>query len=173
MTAGILSVLLGLAIVVWPNITIGAIAVIFGLKLIIQGVYRTAQAIVALEASGGTRVLFTLLGVLSFCVGVLALRHPFHTVELLALLFGLFWLISGIIGVVIALTDRTMQGRGWAASLAGLSALVGIALLLWPGITLVALAWSFGLWLIIWGSLTVALTLWLRRVDKRLMSAGR
>ncbi|WP_433225667.1 HdeD family acid-resistance protein [Microtetraspora malaysiensis] len=170
--AGILSVLLGLAIVVWPSVTIGIVAILFGAKLIIHGVYRTAQAVVAVEVSGATRVLFTLLGVLSFVVGVLVLRAPFHTAAILALLFGLFWLISGIVGFVIALTDRSVRERGWAASLAVLSALMGIALLLWPGITLVAITWTFGLWLITWGILTVALTLWIRRQDRRRMDTG-
>jgi uncharacterized membrane protein HdeD (DUF308 family) len=171
--AGTLSALLGLAIVAWPDATVGVVAVLFGLKLVIQGVFRIVQAIATNEASGGTRVLFTLLGVLSLSVGVLVMRAPLQTVEVLALLFGLFWLISGTVGLVTVLTERSVPGRAGAAALAGLCVLAGLVLLLWPGITLVALTWLFGLWLITWGLLTVALTLWIRHADRRVGSAGR
>src|SRR4051794_6007161 len=42
---GVISVLLGLIIVVWPEATIGVVAVLFGLKLIFHGIYRVMQAI--------------------------------------------------------------------------------------------------------------------------------
>ncbi|MFI0448927.1 HdeD family acid-resistance protein [Actinomadura sp. 6N118] len=171
--AGTISALLGLAIVTWPDATIGVVAVLFGLKLVIHGVYRVVQAIAADEASGSTRVLLTLVGVLSLSIGVLVMRDPLQTVELLAILFGLFWLISGTVGLVATLTEPSLPGRGGAASLAGLCILAGLVLLLWPGITLTALTWLFGLWLITWGLLTVALTLWIRHADRQLAGTGR
>jgi uncharacterized membrane protein HdeD (DUF308 family) len=171
--AGTLSALLGLAMVSWPDATVRVVAVLFGLKLVIHGVYRIVQAIAAGEASGGTRVLFTLLGVLSLSVGVLVMRNPLQTVELLALLFGLFWLVSGTVGLVAALAEPTTPGRAGAAVLAGLCIVAGLVLLLWPGITLTVLTWLFGLWLITWGLLTVAFTLWIRHADRQLAGAER
>ncbi|XVQ11540.1 HdeD family acid-resistance protein [Spirillospora sp. CA-255316] len=170
---GIISVLLGLAIVTWPDATLRVVAVLFGLMLVIHGVYRIAQAIAVDEASGSTRVLFTLLGVLSFVIGVIVLRHPLQTVELLALLFGLFWLVGGIVELVAVLTTGSLPGRGLAAGMAGLSVLAGLVLLVWPDVTLAALTWLLGLWLFTWGLLTVAFTLWIRHADKRLAGVGR
>lgn len=164
--AGIVSALLGLAIVTWPDATIGVVAFLFGLKLVVHGVYRIVQAIAADEAGGGTRVLFTLLGALSLTFGVLVMRDPLQTVQIVALLFGLFWLVSGTIGLVATLTESSLPSRGGAALLAGLCVLVGLLLLLWPGITLTALTWLIGLWLITWGLLTAALALWIRHVAK-------
>ncbi|WP_157995798.1 HdeD family acid-resistance protein [Thermomonospora amylolytica] len=172
-TVGVLSALLGLVIVAWPDATIKVVAVLFGLKLVIHGVYRIVQAVLANEAGGGVRVLFTLLGVLSLGIGVLVLRAPLQTVELLALLFGLFWLITGTVGLVNALTERSGPGRGGAAFLAVASVVAGLVLLLWPAITLTALTWLFGLWLITWGLLTAALALWIRHADRRLAQAAR
>ncbi|WP_433469892.1 HdeD family acid-resistance protein [Spirillospora sp. CA-128828] len=165
--AGILSALLGLAIVTWPDATIRVVAFLFGLKLVIHGVYRIVQAIAADEAGGGARVLFTLLGVLSLAIGVLVMRDPLQTVQILALLFGLFWLISGTVGLVATLAEPSLPGRGGAAFLAGLCILAGLLLLLWPGITLTALTWLVGLWLITWGLLTAALALWIRHADNQ------
>ncbi|MEV4000659.1 DUF308 domain-containing protein [Actinomadura sp. NPDC049753] len=164
--AGILSVLLGLAIVTWPDATIGVVAFLFGLKLVVHGGYRIVQAIAADEAGGGARVLFTLLGALSLTCGVLVMRDPLQTVQIIALLFGLFWLVSGVVGLVVTLTETSVPGRGGAALLAGLCVVAGLLLLLWPGITLTALTWLIGLWLITWGLLTAALALWIRHVDR-------
>lgn len=171
--AGILSALLGLTIVTWPDATIGVVAFIFGLKLVVHGVYRIVQAIAADEEGGGTRVLFTLLGALSLTIGVLVMRDPLQTVEIVALLFGLFWLVSGIVGLVATLTETSLPVRGGAAFLAGLCVLAGLLLLLWPGITLTALTWLVGLWLITWGLLTTALAFWIRHVEKETASANR
>ncbi|MFI0354959.1 HdeD family acid-resistance protein [Actinomadura sp. 9N407] len=166
LAVGTLSTLLGFALVAWPKATIGVVAVLFGLKLIAHGVYRIAQAVVTDEAPS-TRALFTVLGVLSFAIGVLALRNLLQTVTVLALLFGLFWLISGVIELVAVLADGSTPERGWSAALAGLSILFGLVVLVYPGMTLTALTWLLGLWLITWGLLTVALTLWVRHAGRQ------
>ncbi|MFI0370138.1 HdeD family acid-resistance protein [Actinomadura sp. 1N219] len=171
--AGILAALLGLAIVTWPDATIRVVAFLFGLNLVLHGVYQIVQAIAADEAGGAARVLFTLLGVLSLAVGVLVMRDPLQTVEILALLFGLFWLVTGTIGLVTALTEPAPRGRGGTALLAGLAIFAGLLLLLWPGITLTALTWIAGLWLITWGLVTTALALWIWHAGNREASANR
>lgn len=164
--AGILSVALGLAVVAWPKATIGAVAILFGLQLMIHGGYRIVLAVVAAEADGGARFLSTVLGVLSFCLGVLALRHPFQTVAVMALVFGLFWVIGGIIELVGVLGARGTCGRGWKAALAAVPVVAGLLVLAYPGITLPTLTWLFGLWLIAWGLLTISSNLWIRYMDE-------
>jgi uncharacterized membrane protein HdeD (DUF308 family) len=162
---GLLSVLIGLAVVAWPKATIGVVAVLFGLKLIFHGVYRVAQAIVAGDAGGGTRTLYAIIGVLSFIIGVLALRHLFQTVTVIALLFGLFWLSSGIIEFITVMVGPAQSGRGAAIVLSLLSALAGIVVLAYPEISLVALTWLLGLWLITWGLVTIGVSLWIRHAE--------
>ncbi|TMQ92004.1 HdeD family acid-resistance protein [Actinomadura soli] len=169
--AGILAALLGLAIVAWPDATIGVVAFLFGLNLVINGGYQIVLAIAADGAGGAARVLFTLLGALSLTVGVLVMRDPLQTVQILALLFGLFWLITGTVGLVSTLTEPDPRGRGGAVLLAGLCILAGLLLLVWPGLTLTALTWIVGLWLVTWGLLTAGLALWIRHAGKRTAAA--
>lgn len=167
LTVGILSVLLGIAIVAWPKATIGVVAVLFGIDLITVGVYRIAQAVIVSDAGGGTRALFAMLGILSFAVGVLALRHLLQTVEVLAILFGLFWLTVGIVELIAAVTGEAATGRGAGIVISILSILAGVVMLAFPGITLLALTWLLGIWLITWGLLTAGLTMWIRHADKQ------
>ncbi|NVI89169.1 HdeD family acid-resistance protein [Actinomadura sp. BRA 177] len=170
LTLGGISFLLGVVVVAWPGVSIGVLAVLIGLQLIINGVVRIAQS-VAGGLTAGTRTLVAVLGVLSLSIGVLAMRHLFQTVAVLAVLFGMFWLLGGIIEAVAVLSDRDRPGRGPELVLACLSALAGIVVLAYPEASLVALTWLFGLWLITWGIISVLVTLWIRYADKRTASA--
>ncbi|MFC4909523.1 HdeD family acid-resistance protein [Actinomadura gamaensis] len=160
--AGVLTTVLGVVLVAWPKATVSVVAVVFGILLLVNGVLQLVRAVAADEAAAGARVLYTLLGILSIIVGLLALRSPFQTVTVLAVLAGLFWLVGGIIELMVVVSDRNRPHRGWAAALAGLSALAGLVVLAYPDITLVALTWLLGLWLITWGLLSTALILWIR-----------
>ncbi|WP_218004837.1 HdeD family acid-resistance protein [Actinomadura macra] len=165
------AILLGLAIVVWPEVTVGVLAVLVGLQLIINGVFRVAQAVVN-GLSPGTRTLMAVLGVLSLAIGVLALRHLFQTVTVLAVLFGVFWLVGGIIEAVAALSDEGRPGRVPQLVLACLSILAGTVVLAYPKASLVALTWLSGLWLITWGVVGVLAALWIRHAGRRTASAA-
>ncbi|MFG2006260.1 HdeD family acid-resistance protein [Spirillospora sp. NPDC048911] len=161
LAAGLLTLGLGIMVVAWPEATIKVVAWLFGLQLLILGVFRIVQAIVA-DDSGGARVLYALLGVLSVLVGVLVLRHLLQTVVVLALLLGTFWLVGGILEFINAVTDRHSEHRGWAIVLSLLSAIAGIVVLTWPGMTLLTLTVLTGIWFITWGLLISGMALWLR-----------
>ncbi|MFG2084875.1 DUF308 domain-containing protein [Spirillospora sp. NPDC048823] len=45
LTLGGISFLLGVVVVAWPGVTVGALAVLIGLQLIINGVVRIAQSV--------------------------------------------------------------------------------------------------------------------------------
>src|SRR5262245_52064940 len=81
---GAITLLAGLLVLVWPGRTIVAVAVLFGIQLVVAGIFRFVVALAADEESGGTRVLLALLGVLSFIVGLYALRHILITISALA-----------------------------------------------------------------------------------------
>jgi uncharacterized membrane protein HdeD (DUF308 family) len=164
LAAGLLTLGLGIVLVAWPEATVKVVAILFGLQLLILGVLRVVQAIMA-DDSGGTRVLFALLGVLSVLVGVLVLRHLLQTVVVMTLLLGMFWLIGGIIEFVHAVGDREAGQRGWAVTLSLLTAGAGIVLLVWPGMTLLTLTVLTGIWFITWGLIVTGMTLWLRHAD--------
>ena len=84
---GIVTLLAGLLALAWPGRTIVVIAVLFGIQLVVAGVFRFVAALASDDESGGTRVLLALLGVLSFIVGLYALRNVLVTIAALALLF--------------------------------------------------------------------------------------
>src|SRR6266704_2134898 len=62
---GIITLLIGIAALAWPGRTLVVVAVLFGIQLIVMGIFRFAGAFASDDLTGGTRVLLALLGVLS------------------------------------------------------------------------------------------------------------
>lgn len=158
---GIVNVVVGIMVVAWPGPTIVVLAVLFGIELIVAGIFRFVAAF-GHDESGGTRVLFALLGVLSFIIGLYAIRHVLVTIAALALLLGIFWIIHGFIELFAAISDRGTPSRGWMMFTGGLSILAGLVVLVYPKISLVTLAVVMGVWLIVLGLIWIFLAFRLR-----------
>jgi uncharacterized membrane protein HdeD (DUF308 family) len=77
---------------------------------VVAGIFRFVAALATDDETGATRVL---PGVLSFIVGLYALRHILVAIATLALLLGSFWIVNGAIEVFTAWSHRRMPGRGW------------------------------------------------------------
>jgi uncharacterized membrane protein HdeD (DUF308 family) len=159
---GIITVLAGLLTLVWPGRTIVVLAVLFGAQLVVAGIFRFVAALASDDETGATRVLLALLGVLSFIVGLYALRHVLLTIAALALLLGIFWIVNGAVEVFAALSHRGMQGRGWTIFMGLLSVLAGVVVLVYPAISLATLAIVLGFWLVVFGIMEIVLAFRLR-----------
>ena len=112
---GIITLAAGVAVLVWPSETLLVIAVLFGVQLIVSGIFRFVAALAIDDLSGGTRVLLALLAVLSIIVGLWAVRHVDLTLLALAVLLGIFWVVNGTIELFTALSHSGMPQRGWTA----------------------------------------------------------
>jgi uncharacterized membrane protein HdeD (DUF308 family) len=163
---GIITLLAGLLTLVWPGRTIVVIAVLFGIQLVVAGIFRFVAAFAVDEESGGMRVLLALLGVLSLIVGLYALRHLQVTIAALALLLGIFWIVNGAVETFAALSHRAMRGRGWTIFMGLLSIVAGIVVLVYPAISLATLAIVLGLWLLLFGIMEIVLALRLRQAGQ-------
>ncbi len=164
---GIVTVAVGICAVVWPGITLLAAAIVFGIQLIVAGIYRLVAAFASEDASGASRVLYALLGILSLVVGLYAVRHVLLTIVALALLLGIFWIVNGVIEIFTALQHREMSGRGWRVFMGILSVIAGVVLLAVPGISLVALVFVVSVWLILFGLMEISLGFRLRSARAR------
>lgn len=164
---GIITLAVGVAALVWPDRTLVVVAVLFGIQLIVTGIFRFAAAFATDDLTGGTRVLLAVLGVLSLIIGLYAVRHVLITLLALALLLGIFWIVSGAVELFTALSHRGMQSRGWTATMGILSILAGIVVLVYPSITLVVLAVVLGIWLLVFGAMQVFLAFQIRKLARR------
>jgi uncharacterized membrane protein HdeD (DUF308 family) len=161
---GIITVLAAIFVLAWPAATLLVIAVLFGVQLIVAGIFRFVAAFATDDASGGTRVLYALLGVLSIIIGLWAVRHVLLTLLALVVLLGIFWVVNGTIELFTALSHRGMSQRGWSAAMGVLSILAGLVVLIYPGVSLLTLSIVLGIWLLIYGVMEITASFRLRRL---------
>lgn len=154
---GVITVLAGIAVLAWPGPTLLVVAVLFGVQLIVMGIFRFVSAFASDELTGGNRALLALLGVLSLIIGLYAVRHVLITLIALALLLGIYWIISGAMELYMALSHRGLRNRGWTGVMGVLGVLAGLIVLVYPAISLITLAVVLGVWLIVRGVMQVTL----------------
>jgi uncharacterized membrane protein HdeD (DUF308 family) len=152
---GVLSVLVGLAAIFWPGATLVVVAVVFAVQLIVAGVFRFAAAFAVPGETGWLRALQALLAILSFVVGVYLLGHVSLSLLVLALLLGFYWLFHGITELFVAVGHADLPGRAWMIVSGILSAVVGVVVLVAPGISLFALTLVLGVWLVVFGVIAI------------------
>jgi uncharacterized membrane protein HdeD (DUF308 family) len=153
---GIITLVLGVLALAWPGHTLIAIAVVFGVQLVVMGVFRFVASFAFPDLSGGTRVLYALLGVLSLIIGLYALRHVLITIVALALLLGIFWVVNGTTELFTAISLRELPNRGWSIFSGILGIIAGIILLVYPSISVLALAIVVSVWLIVYGMMLIS-----------------
>jgi uncharacterized membrane protein HdeD (DUF308 family) len=170
LASGMATLVLGVLVLVWPGLTLLTLAVLVAVQLLIGGVVDVARAIAAGEASAGQRVLFGLLGALSVLVGMLALRSPLQTLAVLALILGAWWVVSGIMELVVAF-GPDVPHRFWSVLSGLVSVVAGVVVLSQPRMSLGVLVWFAGIWLLVHGGLLVGASFAVRSATKRFPEA--
>jgi len=161
---GIITVAAGIVALAWPGPTIVVIAILFGIELVVLGVFRFVAAF-GHDLTSGTRILYALLGVLSLIIGLYALRHVLITVVALGLLLGIFWVINGFVELFAALSHREMRHRGWTGVLGALSIVAGIILLAYPVLSVVVLSVVVAIWLLVFGFMEIGMAAQVRSAE--------
>jgi uncharacterized membrane protein HdeD (DUF308 family) len=90
-------------------------------------------------------------GALSLALGVVIIVWPSISLYSLVIVFGAFALARGIVGLVMAIGNSGMEGRGWlvASSLAGIA--VGVIVFADTGMSALALLYVVGAYAIVLG----------------------
>ena len=156
---GIVALVLGVLVLLWPAVSILAASVLLGIYLVASGI---AQVIFAfgLDVSGGYRVLLFITGALSLILGVLVFRQLGQgnaglAVLLLALWIGIGFIFQGVAATALAISYRDLPGRGWHIFFGVTSVIAGLIVLVWPFGSIVVLALVTGIMLVILGIMQI------------------
>lgn len=157
MLFGVLAVILGVVILVWPEPSIVVAAALFGAYLVVSGVALVILAFGLPAASGASRFLSFISGVLSIILGILAFRHfgEGYAILLLAIWIGVGFIFRGVSAVALAVGEPRFPGRGWAIFFGIISVIGGFVVVAYPFDSIVTLALVVGIWLIILGVMEV------------------
>ncbi|MEV0174981.1 HdeD family acid-resistance protein [Streptomyces sp. NPDC050803] len=154
LVTGIASLILGVLVLIWPGSTLRATGVLFGLYLLISGVFQLVSAF-GTHKTTSLRVLGFISGALSILLGLFCFRGPMQSLLLLALWIGIGWLIRGITQTVAAISDPAMPARGWQIFLGIITFIAGIVLIDSPFESVFVLTVVGGIWLIVVGIIEI------------------
>jgi uncharacterized membrane protein HdeD (DUF308 family) len=143
---GVVTLGVGVFFVVSPHETLSTFTVIAGIFLLIDGVLAIFASILN---KGDGRGLLALVGVLSAIAGLVLIKKPFDTLVVFTLIFGVWFVVAGIVRFVSAFASP--EGRGGNIVTAILDLIAGIVILSWPDLGLSTLAVIIGIVLILRG----------------------
>lgn len=144
---GVASLILGVLVLVWPGASLFAAGILFGVYLLISGIFQLVSAFGTHRATS-LRVLAFISGALSIVLGLFCFRGPMQSILLLALWIGIGWLIRGITQTLAAIQDQTMPARGWQIFLGIVTFIAGIVLIDSPFRSVAVLTLVGGIWLV-------------------------
>lgn len=164
--SGILAVLLGIAVLAWPAITIIVAAIFFGAYLLVTGISQVFLAF-SLHVSAGGRILLFLSGAASVVLAVLCFVSLQDSILLLAIWIGIGFIFRGVATAVSAISDPTLPGRWFEIFIGVVSLIAGMILLMRPFESLATLTQVVGIWLIIIGVFEVGTAFGIRSESKK------
>jgi uncharacterized membrane protein HdeD (DUF308 family) len=160
--SGLLAIALGIAVVAWPGISIAVAAIFFGAGLLVNGIQQVVFAF-SLHVSAGGRVLLFISGAAALILAIMAFRHLYDAVLLLAIWIGIGFIFRGVATTVSAISDPTLPGRGWNAFVGVISLVAGVVVLASPFASIATLALVVGIWLVVIGVTEVVSAFAIRR----------
>ena len=154
---GIISLVLGILILVWPGLTLGVFLLLFGVFVFVDGAFLLVDAI-GRATRGQSWVLRLLGGLIGIGVGVVTFVWPGITALVLVYIIAAWALATGIIEIVTAIEfHRELTGE-WLLAAAGIiSVLFGLLLFINPAAGALALAALIGIYFLIVGILLIIL----------------
>ena len=149
--SGVLSLIVGILILVWPGRTAEVAVGIIAVYVIIAGLVYAGLGVFSRSLGGWARVGHIVLGVLFVIAGIVAFANLAAATAwfavFLGLLIGILWIVEGIVSLT---TLGGTPSKGWTIFFAIISIIAGIVLLFSP--LYVAILWLFiGIALIVLG----------------------
>ncbi len=162
---GVFAILFGLLALIWPGATVLALAIIYGIYAIIDGIGGLVQAFRPGDAAH--RAAYGILGVLGIVAGVLVLFWPGITVLVLALLVGFWAIFTGIMEIVAAIRLRKqIEGEAFLIAAGALSLIAGIVIVFNPLAGAFGIALLVGIYALLHGVMLLVLAFRLRKLSQ-------
>ncbi len=158
---GVVAIIFGLVAWVWPDLTIGALILVFAAYALVDGGFALVSAV---RRGGRGRWLPPLIeGIVGIGAGIIAIVWPGLTALALLYVIAAWAIVTGVIEIVAAIELRREIENELLLGLAGLASVVfGVLLILFPGEGALALVWVIAAYAILFGALLIGLALRVR-----------
>lgn len=146
------SIIIGIAVLAWPDKSINVLAFLAGLAFVFLGVVRVIEGIFTKDATAAAKTANIILGALVLVLGIVVMRNPGLTAVVIMVVIGISWILEGIATVAGAATG---QGNWVTVVLGILVAIAGVIVVIFADVALTLYAWLIGLTLIAVGIIGV------------------
>lgn len=164
---GILALVFGLAVFVWPTITLRVLVRLFAVFAFVGGIFALSAALRDRRTNTPWWVLL-LEGIFGIIAGLLVFFWPAITGLILLYLIAAWALVSGVFELILAIQLRKQIENEWLLAAAGLaSLLLGLFLAIWPVTSVLAILWLIGAYAIIFGVILLILAFRLRNWNQQ------
>ena len=172
LTRGIVSIIIGIVAFVWPGVTISILIGLFALYALFDGAVNLYLGLT--RRLGRNPAWGQLLqGVVGILAGIVTLVWPAVTAQLLIFFIGTWAIFNGILQIVAAVRLRKIIRGESLLALGGVMSIVfGLVVIGRPGVAMVGLSWSLGIYAVVSGLVLIALGIRLREVSSRMALAA-
>jgi uncharacterized membrane protein HdeD (DUF308 family) len=163
LVTGILGTAFGAAVLIWPDVSLRIMAALAGVWLVVAGLARILGAFLPGPGSILRHLLSAVVGVIVLVAGLVCLRDLVSRLTVLAVIFGITWILGGITQLLLALETK---GAVRVCLLVGgaLSLIAGIVFIATPSLSLATLVVLTGVSSLVLGISEIIIALFLRKL---------
>jgi uncharacterized membrane protein HdeD (DUF308 family) len=167
--SGVAAVLFGLATLVWPDVTLWALVVLWGAFAFVEGITALSAAITDRLLLHRGWVAFR--GVTGIAAGVVTFLWPSITALALLVVIATWALLVGTSQIAFAISARKEIPRAWSVALGGVPlVLLGVLLIISPGAGALGITWAIGWLALLFGTVQLWLAADVRHETHELTS---
>ena len=160
---GVAAILFGVMTFTWPGISLFVLVVAYAAYAIFDGV----MCLIGALRGGARRSTWWLggAGLVNILAGAAALLWPDVTTVAIVILIGIWAIVRGVLEIIGAVSLRRVIHNEWLLATAGvLSIVLGIGMILIPGLGALAILGAIGAYALVFGFALVALGIRLRAI---------
>jgi uncharacterized membrane protein HdeD (DUF308 family) len=158
---GAIGIVFGILAIAWPLSTAIALALLWGLWALMDGVGSLVQAFQ--PESRSSRLWLVVMGVIALVAAFFAIFSPAMTAVTLTWILGIWLIVRGVFEAIGAFGSSSSTPRWLLLLSAALSILIGILFAANPGAGAVTIATWLGIVALLWGAVFVLGGLAVRR----------
>lgn len=109
--------------------------------------------------------IYMLIGIFFILGAIYIFSNPAESYVSLSLFFAFMILLDGIGSVILSISNRkVLEGWGWQLASGILSTIIGVAMLMHPGLSLAILPLFVGFWVLLKGSFVIGVSFDLKKI---------
>jgi len=163
---GILAVIFGIIVLVWPGATVFVLIILFGCYALVEGLFALGYSI-ARASRGDKFFALMMLGLLGILIGIVTLARPEITGLALLWVIAIWLVIRGFLMIISAFEMTGKASVRWLIGISGVLALiVGILMFIFPISGVFAIILVIGIYCLVAGILLAVASFFVKGIDK-------